>query len=336
MLLLGALGYVGILGACGSSDRAPYFNSGGGGEGGCAGSTCDDNDEDEVDVRELGVWQEKTDAWSTLGPSLAVDSQERVFFSTGSDVFVVDEDGPSVYLSAADLQDAAGDSEVQIRDLDVGPDDDLLYLLTAYPPYRILVAERPGDVWVHLESVFEAGGYAAPSLIGVESTDRILVLDQLSGILEVTTEDVSVLYGREGSSNYRIGTECPCEDLAVSLDREVYYLPGCASSPVLRGPTEPGGSLEVRAEAKEFATESEGDLSGVARDPEGGVVVHNERAIFHLVGETAPELVPILPTLPETAETWHYGFACQPLAKGPSGAIYVAGPDQQIYRAAWQ
>ena len=268
--------------------------------------------------------------WKGLGHASAIDSTERLFVSDGKIVYAIKDGVPEIYLSNADLKSATNNDLPGVASLDVGPDD-RLYILDGSFPYNILVSQGPHDVALHL--TVDADTLNWPPNIGVESPDRILLVNGTGGLYEITPGSTKLVYEE---STFQGGTSCGGEDFAVSQDGDFYYLPGCNGSPLLGGKTDGSGVAFI---------ETVGDLKGiyfwgfggVAHHPKGGAVANLAEAAYYFDKSGTPTKLSMTPSMDTIKGT---GIAVslfhgRPIEVSPAGVIYLIGADR-IYRATPQ
>jgi hypothetical protein len=262
--------------------------------------------------------------WTSLTRASAIDSSERLFLSDGSTIYVVENGVPSVWLTAAETDSAIPGNGTQIDTMDVGPDDKL-YVGHTGAEGVILVSDAPHSI---------AMAYQHPQLVdvgrlGVESPDRFLVASPATqSILDCTPQGVSVVY-----SNQDTGTGNGSEDIALSLDGFMFYLPGGGSDPLLGGKTD-GSGLGVLSDFDSLNEPQQWAFNGVARDPAGGAVLNVTGTVYHALLDGTMTEVPMSPTLEEMAFTEGdpLAFFFRPIEVGVSGAIYVTSKTT-VYKA---
>ena len=265
--------------------------------------------------------------WKSLGHAAALDSTGRLFVSDGKVVYAIKDGVPSIYLTYAELKIAASDELPSIESLDVGPDD-RLYILNGGGPYNILVSHGPHDAALHV--TVGAGILQWPPSIGVETPDRILIVNGTGGLYAITPGGTKLVYKE---STFQGGTSCAYQDFTVSQDGELYYLPGCNGSPLLGGKTD-GSGIDFVKEVGELQPNAFWPFSGVAHHPQGGVVANLGEAAYYFDKSGNPTQLSMTPPM-FTIETTG---GDEPLFRGGlievdlDGVIYLIGADR-IYRA---
>lgn len=257
--------------------------------------------------------------WTVLTRATAIDA-DRLFVTDGQNVFVVEDGVPSVYLSLSDL--SAVSDYPHVASMDVGPDG-RLYILV-YFPYQILVSDAPHVFSIHRDDLSAAEAY--PALMGVETADRIMVVSHNHGMYEVTPGGVSLLYD-DGAIQTQ---NCEAEDLALSQDGWLYYLPGCNGSPVLSGKTDGSGVGELE-DPDDLGEYDRWNFGGIARNPPGGVMVNLVGTLYHLAVDGSATELDTTPALENLGPNRFY-FHARPIEVGASGNVYVITADV-IYRA---
>jgi hypothetical protein len=265
--------------------------------------------------------------WKGLVHTSAIDSAGRLFVSDGQVVYVIKDGLPSIYLTYAELKIAANDDLPSVVSLDVGPDD-RLYILDGSFPYNILVSQGPHDVALHL--TVDADNLDWPPSIGVESPNRILLVNGTGGLYEITPASTKLVYKQ---ATFQGGTTCAYQDFAVSQDGDFYYLPGCNGSPLLGGKTDGSGIAFIQAVNDLEGTYFWG-FGGVARHPKGGAVANLAEAAYYFDKSGAPtklSMTPSMDTIKSTGMDVSL-FRGRPIEVGSAGEIYLIGADR-IYRA---
>ena len=245
----------------------------------------------------------------------------RLFVTDGQTVFVIKDGVPSIYLSLADLQSTSADPVV--TSMDVGPDC-LLYILDGGLAENILVSKGPHDVSLLYDDLTAASTF--PARIAVESPDRIFVLSHYDGLFEVTPNGINLLYGKSAID----AGNCAAEDLAVSQDGRLFYLPGCNGSPVLSGKTD-GSGVGILKNVDDLNEYYFWMFSGIARNPPGGVMVNLVGTIYHLGTDGTATELNTTPTLEKIEPDW-ITFHARPIEVGPTGNVYIIAAET-IYRA---
>lgn len=265
--------------------------------------------------------------WTSLKRTIAVDSLDQVYVTSGSTIFRVNDSGPIMYLSAASIAAAIGGganaSSIDISSIDVGPDDKLYILERMYR--KILVSDGLGSVAVHrdLSNIF---GF--PQLIGVIDSDNILLINLYDGLWSVKGSGNTLLYD---DTLVLGGTNCGTEDFAAQFDGHFAYLPGCNGSPIVGGKSDGSGvGILLMNSADVGLGGALNNFSAVGRNSTGGYVVIIEGArIAHLMPTGQYELIHTQPELDALATAMGegiFGFFYSVIAEGPTGNIYVASP----------
>jgi len=261
--------------------------------------------------------------WTNLQNTIAIDSLERVYVTSGSTIYRVDANGPSMYLNGAAIAAAIGGgataSSLDIPSIDVGPDDKL-YLLD-HNHKKILVSDGPGSVHVHrdLSDIF---GF--PRLIGVLDADNILLMNLYDGLWTVKNSGNSLLYDHTLVLG---GTNCGTESFSVNYDGHFAYLPGCNGSPMVGGKADGTGVGILLTNGIDVGLSGWWNFSGTGRRPTGGYIVNIGGArLAHVSTAGNYELVhtqPELDALGQSMEGNNDAFYYSQVAEGPSGNIYI-------------
>lgn len=270
--------------------------------------------------------------WTQLKRTIVVDSQDQVYVTSGTTIFRINGNGPSMYLSSAAIAAAIGNgttpSMLEITSIDVGPDNKL-YILEAFRG-KILVSNGPGDVTVHREL---SGLPGFPHLLGVIDADNILLINLYDGLWQIKGSGNTLLYD---SSLVLGGTNNSGEGLAVRFDGSFAYLPGIGNSPLVGGKSDGSGVGILLSNSIDVGLKNPWMFSGIGRNPAGGYLVNiNGARIARCTGTGIYELVPTRPNLDELAisrEMDSSAFLYSPLAAGASGNIYILS-DTTVYVA---
>lgn len=286
-----------------------------------------ESEEEVVIIRTLKEYVRPV-IWTSLSKGMVVDKDETLFLTDGLQIYSVSDGEPSIHLTAEDIRTVLEDDyNVQIKSIDVGPDNKL-YLLTNLPN-TILVTETANQVSVHRDNLSGTPYYGYPGLIGVETADRILLVAYYNdGIYEITEDAVDQLYTSATSQG---GTDCDCENFVVSQSGFLWYVPGCIDSPLLGGKTD-GSGMGILATEDDFNVDYHWSISGLARDSNGDALVHLEGRIFKVNQNGVFREVLTEPSLEDLADELDIGFHCTSMAVCPSGTIYIAGDDQVVYQ----
>ena len=264
--------------------------------------------------------------WTNLKRTLAVDSQDQVYVTSGSTIFRVNGSGPTIYLSATALATAIGGgadaSSLNITSIDTGPDDKLYILERMYR--KILVSDGLGSVTVHRD-ISNIPGF--PQLIGVIDYDNILLINLYDGLWFVKGSGNSLLYD---DTLVLGGTDCGTEDFAVRYDGYFGYLPGCNGSPMVGGKSDGSGVGTLLTNAVDVGLGSFYNFSAIGRNATGGYVISIDGArIGHVTTAGQLELIHTQPELDVLAQVMGegtFGFYYSSIAEGPTGNIYVLSP----------
>lgn len=258
--------------------------------------------------------------WTYLRRTLAVDSLDQVYVTSGSTIFRVKDKQPVIFLNAATIKTATGSSaDPNIRSIDVGPDDNLYFLEGTSG--KILVSDQQGQVRIHRDL---QGIPGFPWRIGVINADSILLINLYDGLYMVKGSGNSLLYDK---SLVLGGTNCGTEDLAADADGSFSYLPGCNGSPMVGGKSDGSGVGILLTNSISVGLTSWWNFSGVSKDPAGGFIANvsgsrilrattlGQYEIIH----TDPELDVLAITSEGNSMAFYYGA----IAKGSTGNIYL-------------
>lgn len=258
--------------------------------------------------------------WTYLRRTIAVDSLDQVYVTSGSTIFRVKDKVPAIFLNAATIKAATGSSAApDIRSIDVGPDDNLYFLEGTSG--KILVSDQQGQVRIHRDL---RGIPGFPQRIGVIDADSILLINLYDGLYLVKGSGNSLLYDK---SLVLGGTNCATEDLAADADGSFSYMPGCNGSPMVGGKSDGSGVGILLTNSINVGLTNWWNFSGVGKDPEGGFIANvSGSRILRITAQgqyeiihTDPELDVLARTFEESDMAFYYGA----IAKGSTGNIYL-------------
>lgn len=258
--------------------------------------------------------------WTYLKRTLAVDSLDQVYVTSGSTIFRVKDKQPVIFLNAATIKAATGNSaDLDIRSIDVGPDNNLYFLEGTSG--KILVSDQQGQVRIHRDL---RGIPGFPQRIGVINADSILLINLYDGLYLVKGSGSSLLYDK---SLVLGGTSCATEDLAADADGSFSYLPGCNGSPMVGGKSDGSGVGILLTNSISVGLTSWWNFSDVSKDPAGGFIANvSGSRILRITALGQYEIIhtdPELDVLASTFEGNDMAFYYGAIAKGSTGNIYL-------------
>jgi hypothetical protein len=258
--------------------------------------------------------------WTYLKRTLAVDSLDQVYVTSGSTIFRVKDKVPVIFLNAATIKAATGSSaDLDIRNIDVGPDNNLYFLEGTSG--KILVSDQNGQVRIHRDL---RGIPGFPQRISVIDADSILLINLYDGLYLVKGSGNSLLYD---NSLVLGGTNCGTEDLAADAGGSFSYLPGCNGSPMVGGKSDGTGVGILLTNSISVGLTSWWNFSGVSRDPAGGFIANvGGSCILRITAQGQYEIIhtdPELDVLARTSEENDMAFYYGAIAKGSTGNIYI-------------
>jgi len=258
--------------------------------------------------------------WTYLRRTIAVDSLDQVYVTSGSTIFRIKNKQPEIFINAATIKAATGSSsDLNIKSLDIGPDDNL-YFLEANSS-KIFVSDQQGHVQMHRDL---RGLPGSPQLIGVIDADTILLMHLYDGLYMVKGSGNTLLYDR---SLVQGGTNCGTEDLAVGADGSFTYLPGCNGSPMLAGKSDGSGVGILLTNSISVGLGGWWNFSGVSTDNAGGFIANvSGSRILRTNAQGQNEIIhtdPELDALARTSEGSDMAFYYSPIAAGKTGNIYI-------------
>lgn len=260
--------------------------------------------------------------WTNLRRTIAVDSLDQVYVTSGSTIFRIKNKQPEIFLNAATIKAATGSSlDLDIKSIDIGPDDNL-YFLEANSR-KIFVSDQQGNVQMHRVL---SGLPGSPQLMGVIDADTILLMNLYDGLYMVKGSGNTLLYDK---SLVLGGTNCGTEDLAAGADGSFTYLPGCNGSPMLAGKSDGSGVGILLTNSISVGLAGWWNFSGVSTDNAGGftaiiasvyssrILKTNVQGQYEII-HTDPEL----DVLARTSEGSDMAFYYSTIAVGKTGNIY--------------
>jgi hypothetical protein len=260
--------------------------------------------------------------WTNLRRTIAVDSLDQVYVTSGSTIFRIKNKQSEIFLNAATIKAATGSSlDLDIKSIDIGPDDNL-YFLEANSR-KIFVSNQQGNVQMHRDL---RGLPGFPQLIGVIDADTILLMNLYDGLYMVKSSGNTLLYDK---SLVLGGTNCATEDLAAGADGSFTYLPGCNGSSMLAGKSNGSGVGILLTNSISVDLGSWWNFSSVSTDNAGGftaliasvyssrILKTNAQGQYEIL-HTDPELDVVARTLEGSDMAFYYGT----IAEGKSGNIY--------------
>ena len=261
--------------------------------------------------------------WTYLRRTIAVDSLDQVYVTSGSTIFRIKNKQPEIFLNAATIKAITGSSsDIDIKSIDIGPDDNL-YFLEANSR-KIFVSDQQGHVQVHRDL---SGLPGFPQLIGVIDADTILLMNLYDGLYMVKGIGNTLLYDK---SLVLGGTNCGTEDLAVGADGSFTYLPGCNGSPMLAGKSDGSGVGILLTNSISVGLGGWWNFSSVSTDNAGGFIAIiasvNSSRILRTNSQGQNEIIytdPELDVLARTSEGTDMAFYYSPIAVGKTGNIYI-------------
>jgi hypothetical protein len=190
--------------------------------------------------------------WGTLRDTMAADSQERLFVTDGSTVWMILDGAVSVWLSAAEVFPVLGG----VRHMTVGADD-LLYLRSGT---FFAVSDGSGSI----ASIPSSGGSVLRSF-QVDDASMFWAMDESEGVLEVDNGTGTMIYSEADLFATDRGQ---AYDFKIDLPAgHFYFLAGNLISPLIRGQLDGSGAeiilLEDEVENSHF--------HGLGHRPQGGV-----------------------------------------------------------------
>ena len=266
---------------------------------------------------------------------IAVDSRGRVYVGDYANVFMVEADAVTTYLTAAE---AGGTG---LGDFDIGPDD-RLYIAMGVPtpgqPLRVVRSNQPHQVepWIDLSPTL-----SDLSKLAVIDDGAIGVISR-AGFWTFTDGGGTQVYS---ASNLGGTDGCATQDLAAARSGVFLYQPGCNGSPLVRGHSDGTGvavlySTTYHQPSALAAT----NFLCVARDPSGGfyVIVINESddgspRLYHVADDAqGTSGLTLIETAPSFAQAKArasnvFGFRYCSLAAARDGTVYF-----QSYAQLWK
>jgi len=229
---------------------------------------------------------------------MAVDAQNRVYFEDTENVWLVDGQNVTKYLTLAEATAQIPPTvTAYISDLDRGPDGLIYVAVSGFGDMGNLIAavlrsSSPHVVqrWLDVSSINAAR-------MSVVAADRVAVVN-VGGLYAASLTGQTLAYPNAMLDN---AENCAAQDLTAAPTGTFLYQPGCNGSPLYRGNVDGSGVAKVTG----F------NLSHIctARDPKGGfyIVVDDfppgATRIYHLAdGATDAADATLVETTPSLAE----------------------------------
>ena len=194
-------------------------------DGAASDGAADDASADAASGRTLA--QVLTGATWSVGQSvagMAVDSQNRVYLSDLSNVYVYVCGQLLIYMTAAEVAAIVGSPVMQgIQDMDIAPDGSLYILLSQGIVHS--TAPHTGDLFQLTSSL------TSPHRLGAITNGSVAVTDSDGMTVFTSTGGYPVYSGSQIGSP----SDCAVEDLTTDPSGVFLYNVGCDGSPLLRG-----------------------------------------------------------------------------------------------------
>lgn len=272
---------------------------------------------------ESGPWQV---VQQTTG--IAVDGDGRVYIADSSNVYAVQGQHVSTFLTLQELSSVVGQrGDGGIYDLDIGPDR-RLYLAVGSTvvrtdtPHQAQLWRDLGQGW---RPSYEKLGVLAGGCVGILNGE---------GFWLATRKRQERLYDRE-QVQYQQG--CAAEDLATAPSGVFLYQPGCNGYPIRRGHADGSGMATLyETDALGHSALHASNFRCVARDPAGGFYalisadnLGQDPLLYHLSdmsdATTGFEQVETTPSIAD-ANAVHGNvltFDFCSMAAAPNGDVYI-------------
>jgi len=262
---------------------------------------------------------------------MAVDSQNRVYLEDTQDVWIIEGQNVSKYLT---LDEAAAKNPVTVQnyitDLDIGPDGLLYIALSGFSDtaaVTVIVRSSGPHVaqpWLDVSSI----GAARLSVI---SANRAAVVN-VGGLYTLSATGPTLVYPNDQLENRE---NCALQDLSATPTGAFLYQPGCNGSALFRGNVDGSGVSTVTGFYVTYIC--------TARDPRGGFYMAVDDfppgafRIYHFAdGATAAADATLVETTPPFGQV--QGLQADPLdfvfcsmAAATDGSIYV-----QTFSQLWK
>ncbi len=263
---------------------------------------------------------------------IAVDEQNRVYFEDTENVWLVDGENISTYLT---IEEAAAKTPAtvtnRITDLDRGPDGLLYVALSGFPSTGTAVAvvvrsssAHVAEPWIDVSSIDVAR-------LSVLSADRVAIVN-VGGLYTASSTSQMLVYPNALLEN---SETCALQGLSAAPTGVFLYQPGCNGSPLYRGNVDGSGVATF--------TGFTPTVICTARDPKGGfyIVVDDcpecVTRIYHLADGATDKadatLVETAPSLAEAAAAQYdpLTFVFCSMAAAEDGTLYL-----QTFQQMWK
>lgn len=211
---------------------------------------------------------------------IAVDGQNRVYFEDTENVWLIDGQNVSTYLTLAEAA-AKTPPTLQnwITDLDRGPDG-LLYVALRGNDSTGAVAAVVRSSSAHVAQPWIDVSSIGVARLNVISADRVAIIN-VGGLYTATAASQTLVYANALLENRE---NCAAQDLSAAPTGTFLYQPGCNGSEMYRGNVDGSGVATFTGFLPNFIC--------TARDPNGG---------FYIVLDDCPDCVPRIYHLPDGA-----------------------------------
>ncbi len=260
---------------------------------------------------------------------IAADNHGRVYVSAESTtpleqaVYLVTGGRVDTYLTSAEAADAAGLAGFNVRlyDIDIGPDG-APYLIVDRTRIIRIPTPHHADLWP--TASFTRGQY-----LGVWALDSAAIVKSNGSFITVTATVSNDLYLLN-----QWGTGCFHEDLAILPSGTFLYMPGCLTSPLIRG-SALGVGFEVLFNVEPFVSSplNAHAFRCIARDPVGGFYAMVEGAtdggphLYHVAEDATAlggtEEVETSPSLVAAANDENGNFDYCSIAVDNDGTVFI-------------
>ena len=278
--------------------------------------------------------------WIKLIRSIAVDASDRLFLTDGQTVFAIKDGVPSIYLTAAAIQDAMGVATIFIIGIDTDSEGSLFLAVSGasaagfiFTTARILVSSAVDTV----APLYELPPAMSPTNISVISRSKILVVDGRStarGLYAVGGDGAQMLYDQH-AANWN--GDCGAYAFSATSDGFFFYLAGCGGNLLLGGRDDGSGVGVLPAQTTNLDRNL--NFVGLGSDGSDAAIVNAGDFFYHVdqAGNYSKLSVSPPPSKVAASDTGAglNGFSIRNVAITTTHTctIFVAVPEGFVYQA---
>ena len=266
--------------------------------------------------------------WSGLASTAAVDKDDRLYFTDGSQIYIADGAGARVLYSQAILSaDFDADAtEYGVGNLSLSPDGRLFaFVNLSSARFTTAVYAADGQGHLRLFADFKSFWPNYPVIAAVTSD---YVLAPFDSLYCVTSSQVTPIYG-PSTTIYWDAYGCANRAIAAEASGVFYYTSGCNGSSLFAGQTDGSGVAKLAA-LTDLSTDFYANFLAIAAAPHGGSIANLGKDFFYV---DAAKTHIRLDMTPSTSGAYEQYCAA---AVASTDTIYIVCYTGHIYRAVPQ